>query len=214
MTEYLKDLQTKIWRTSGARYNASRRLKRKELFSTISLALFSALSIIIAVVQRIYSTPIQTTPGLDNLLTALSICMGLFILVFTLMEWGAANGVKAHMLHKNAEELNALQGKIGHIVERIEKDQDIDISWDEKDALRFEYEEIKGSCNENHTPTDDGFFLATKCHSPEFKYLKLTKPKIIMAWLMWSGSSIWYYAGLWIIAIYAMWHAFSKLHFA
>ena len=214
MTEYLKDLQTKIWRTSGARYNASRRLKRKELFSTISLALFSALSIIIAVVQRIYSTPIQTVSGLDNLLTALSICMGLFILVFTLMEWGAANGVKAHMLHKNAEELNALQGKIGHIVERIEKDKDKDISWDEKDALRFEYEEIKGSCNENHTPTDDSFFLATKCHSPEFKYLKLTKPKIIMAWLMWSGSSIWYYAGLWIITIYAMWYAFSKLHFA
>lgn len=214
MTEFLKNLQTKIWRTSGARYNASRRLKRKELFSTISLALFSAFGIIIAVVQRIYSSPIQAIPDLDNLLTALSICMGLFILVFTLMEWGAANGVKAHILHKNAEELNALQGKIGHIVQKVEKDKNVDLSWSEKDALRLEYEEIKGLCTENHTPTDDSFFLAAKCHSPEFKYLNLTKAKVFIAWLMWSSSSVWYYAGLWIITIYAMWYAFSKLHLA
>lgn len=214
MTEFLKNLQTKIWRTSGARYNASRRLKRKELFSTISLALFSAFSIIIAVVQRIYSSPIQAIPDLDNLLTALSICMGLFILVFTLMEWGAANGVKAHILHGNAEELNALQGKIGHIIQKVEKDTSVGLSWDEKDALRLEYEEIKGLCIENHTPTDDSFFLATKRHSPEFKYLNLTKPKVFIAWLMWSGSSIWYYAGLWVITIYAMSYAFSKLHLA
>jgi hypothetical protein len=213
MTDYLEKLQTTIWRTSGARYNASRRLKRKELFSTISLALFSALSIIIAVVQRIYSAPIQHIPDLDNLLTAISICMGLFILVFTLMEWGSANGTKAHILHKNAEELNTLQRKIGHIIsDKNNTDQNIDTNRADADALRSEYEKIKSLCSENHTPIDDKFFLTTKRHSPEFEYLKLTKLKSTMAWLAWNGSSTWYYAGLWIITIYAIWGVFSKIN--
>jgi hypothetical protein len=214
MKAYLEKLQTTVWRTSGSRYNASRRLKRRELFSTISLAIFSALSIIIAVVQRIYSAPIECTLGLDNLLTALSICMGLFILVFTLMEWGAANGVKAYILHRNAEELNDLQSKIGHMITRDNKDQNKDITWDEANSLRVEYEEIKGSCSENHTPADDNYFLTTKRHSPEFAYLKLTDFKAGIAWLIWNGSSVWYYAGLWAITTYAMWNALSKIHVA
>lgn len=212
MTEYLKNLQTTVWRTSGSRYNAARRLRRRELFSTISLAIFSALSIIIAVVQRIYSSSIQNTPGLDNLLTALSICMGLFILVFTLMEWGATNGVKAHVLHKNAEDLNALQGKIGHIATNISNNKDASSSYEAANSLRSEYEVIKGSCTENHTPADDRYFLATKRHSPEFQYLKLTRTKATLAWLIWNGSSVWYYAGLWAITTYAMWNAFSRIN--
>lgn len=211
MLECLKKMQTTVWRTSGARYNASRRLKRRELFSTISLALFSALSIIIAVVQRIYSIPIQNVPGLDNLLTAISICMGLFILVFTLMEWGSANGVKAHMLHINAEALNALQSKIGHMVAKHNSEQNSTISQEEANSLRLEYEEIKGQCTENHTPIDDRFFLTTKRHSPEFEYLKLTKPEAGLAWLIWNASSVWYYAGLWAITILVMWYTFSKI---
>ncbi|QBF28493.1 SLATT domain-containing protein [Pseudomonas tructae] len=211
MLEYLEKLQTTVWRTSGARYNASRRLKRRELFSTISLALFSAISIIIAVVQRIYSTPIQCISGLDNLLTAISICMGLFILVFTLMEWGSANGVKAYVLHKNAENLNALQSKIGHIIAKHKDNQEETISHDDVNLLRLDYEEIKGQCAENHTPTDDRFFLTSKRFSPEFKYLNLTKQEAGIAWLVWNASSIWYYAGLWVITILVMWHALSKI---
>ncbi|WP_210713219.1 SLATT domain-containing protein [Pseudomonas sp. MWU349] len=211
MLNHLKKLQTTVWRTSGARYNASRRLKIRELFSTISLALFSAISIIIAVIQRIYSTSIQNTPGLDNLLTALSICMGLFILVFTLMEWGSANGVKSYLLHKNAESLNALQSKIGNIVAKYETNQNIALNWDEAESLRLEYEEIKVQCAENHTPIDDDFFLTSKRRSPEFAYLKLTSCKAVVSWLRWTGSSIWYYIGLWAITVYIMWKALSKI---
>jgi len=213
MLNHLKKLQTTAWRTSGARYNASRRLKRRELFSTISLALFSAIGIIVAVVQRIYAIPIQCVPGLDNLLTALSICMGLFILVFTLMEWGSANGVKAYMLYGNAEALNAFQSKVGSIVAKHEGNQGVALNWDDAESLRVEYEKVKSQCTENHTPIDDYFFLTSKRRSPEFEYLKLTSGKAIMSWLKWNGSSIWYYVGLWAITLYVMWKAFAKIIF-
>jgi hypothetical protein len=137
--------------------------------------------------------------------------MGLFILVFTLMEWGSANGVKAYMLHVNAEALNALQSKIGHIVEKNNNPASTTISQDDANSLRLEYEKIKGQCTENHTPTDDRFFLATKRHSPEFEYLKLTKAGTCFTWLIWNASSVWYYAGLWAITLYVMWHTLSKI---
>lgn len=211
MLPYLVNLQTTVWRTSGARYNASRRLKRREFFSTMSLALFSAIIIIIAVVQRIYATPIQELIGLDNLLTALSICMGIFILVFTLMEWGSANGAKAYILHKNAEDLNALQSKIGYIIAKNKTAQYVLLNWDETESLRLEYEKIKGECAENHIPTDDCFFLTTKRHSPEFKYLNLTDLNAALAWLQWITSSVSYYIVFWILTIYIIWHTFSKI---
>lgn len=213
MLSYLENLQTTAWRTSGARYNASRRLKRRELFSTVSLALFSAIIIIIAVVQRLYAAPIQDIDGLDNLLTALSIGMGLFILIFTLMEWGSASGLKAYILHRNAEDLNALQSKIGHMVAKNKTAQYVLLNWDEAELLRLEYEKIKGQCTENHIPTDDEYFLITKRHSLEFKYLNLKKLKITLTWLKWNLSSVWYYFGLWTITIYIIWYAFSKLLF-
>lgn len=127
------------------------------------------------------------------------------------MEWGGANGVKAHILHGNAEELNSLQSKIGHMIERVERDQDSGMNWDEAEALRIEYEKIKGLCAENHTPADDELFLMTKRHSSEFEYLKPSMPKIAAAWLIWNISSIWYYSGLWVITAYIMWHAFSQI---
>ena len=73
MTDFLLALRTTVWRTAGARYNAARRLKRREFMSVLSLALLSSLSVAIAFLQRIYS-PQGGTP-LDNYLTALQVVL-------------------------------------------------------------------------------------------------------------------------------------------
>ena len=44
MKDFISDLRTTAWRTAGARYNAARRLKQRETFSTVNLALLSALT--------------------------------------------------------------------------------------------------------------------------------------------------------------------------
>ena len=112
MSDYFAKLRTDAWRTSSARYNAARRLKRKELFSTISLAFFSVLTIAMAVIQKVYSVEMRAITGLDNYVTSLSILAGIFIIVISLMEWGSRNGSNADALFKNAEELNSLQRSI------------------------------------------------------------------------------------------------------
>ena len=87
MKDFLVSLRTMAWRTAGARYNAARRLKRREWFSTFSLASLSALSIAVAFAQRIYS-PQSGTP-LDNYLTAMSVSLDL-----PLPATGAVNACK------------------------------------------------------------------------------------------------------------------------
>lgn len=164
MRKFLFSLQTDSWRTAGCRYNAARRLKRREFVSTISLAFFSASTVALAFLQRIYAA--QPGSQLDNYLTFLSACLGVFLLAISLIEWGAANGAKADALHRNAESLNSFSRKVAQTV--AELDAGGAVSWPNVDQLRVEYETIKDSCSQNHEPLDDRLFFAQKRMAKEF----------------------------------------------
>jgi hypothetical protein len=164
MKEFLTSLRTDAWRTAGARYNAARRLKLRELVSTVSLAFFSASSVALAFLQRIYVP--TSGSAIDNYLTALSVCLGVFLLVISLIEWGSGNGAKADALHKNAEALNAHARKVKQKVSELDAGQQL--SWETVNDLRVEYESIKVGCGENHEPLDNLLFTADKRFSPEF----------------------------------------------
>lgn len=204
MEKFLRTLQTDAWRTSGARYNAARRLRRRELFATVSLTFFSALSVAVAFIQRVYLT-ISGSP-LDNYLTALSACLGVFLLAISLMEWGAANGVKADALHRNAEELNGFQRRLALVLAQLAALQPL--SWVQVEALSVEYEKLKGQCIYNHSPLDELHFRATKRAAPEFKNAD-GKPSICGAeagWIaaQWQIASVWYFAVFWIVIGFAL----------
>lgn len=164
MKDFLSSLRTDAWRTAGSRYNAARRLKRRELVSTVSQAFFSAATVALAFLQKIYVS--QSGSSIDNYLTALSVCLGVFLLVISLIEWGSGNGAKADALHLNAELLNAHSRKIKQKI--CEIDSGVPGSWILANDLRAEYEAIKASCRENHDPLDDALFLAQKRFSAEF----------------------------------------------
>lgn len=199
MRQFISDLRTRAWKTSGSRYNAARRLKQREMFSTISLALLSALSVAAAVAQRIYS-PQPGTP-LDNYLTAISVALGVFLLAISLLEWGAAYGAKGDALHRNAEDLTAYHLKLAHVLARMECGQAVEDS--EVDALRVEYEAIKDRCPYNHAPSDHELFRAQQRLAPE---LGATEEKPVMTgWAAlfvkarWEWSTIWFFLLIWIV---------------
>lgn len=199
MKDFLTTLRTQSWRTAGARFNAARRLKRREIFSTVSLAMFAAISIAVAFVQRIYSA--QAGSPLDNYLTALSVCLGLFLLVLSLMEWGAGNGAKASALHQSAEDINAFQTKVSQWLAQLESGAPV--AWPDVDALRREYETIKERCSCNHEPLDDELFKATHRLAKEFEGGD-GKPRISLwtaKWIAirWHASSVWYFAIFWFV---------------
>lgn len=200
MNKFLSDLCTAAWRTAGARYNAARRLKKRELVSTVSLAFLSALTVAIAFTQRVYSVP--SGSELDNYLTSISACLGIFLLAISLMEWGAANGAKADALHKNAEELNSYRRHVEQT--KAELNSGIAITWDQVTVLRTEYEAIKLRCSYNHDPIDDRLFLAEQRNATEF--LNGTKPIVngvnaIFIRFQHYFSSIWYFFMFWLIVL-------------
>lgn len=208
MKQFISDLRTRAWRTSGARYNAARRLKRKETFSTVSLAMLSALSVAAAVAQRIYS-PLPGTP-LDNYLTVVLIVLGVFLLAISLLVWGAAYGAKADALHRNAEDLTAYHLKLAHVLARMESGKVVDDL--EVSALRIEYETIKDRCPYNHEPFDDELFRAQQRLAPELQATN-GKPAMNGAGALfvkarWQCSIIWFFLLVWIAVSIACAYSF------
>ncbi|MCA0244149.1 MAG: SLATT domain-containing protein [Proteobacteria bacterium] len=208
MRQFISDLRTRAWRTSGSRYNAARRLKQRESFSTFSLAMLSALSVAAAVAQRIYS-PQPGTP-LDNYMTAVSIALGVFLLAISLVEWGAAYGAKADALHRNAEDLTAYQLKLAQVLAKMDAGKALEDS--EVDALRVEYETIKDRCPHNHAPSDDELFRTQQRTAPEFGAANgkpaTTNWDAFVIKARWQWSTIWLFLLIWIAVTIAGAYAF------
>lgn len=206
MNTILERLEYQAWVTMSGRYEAARRLRMRELFATVSLAFFSATSVGIAFVQRIYVTSGSPT---DDYLTALSGCLGILLLAISLMEWGMGNGAKAEALHRNAEELNAFRRKVWLAVERLKAGQAL--TWAEVDVVRAEYESIKAGCRFNHEPIDDKYFRASRRLDETFKKLSGQPPigAIEKYWIYfrWYWKSLWYLGLFWLAIILALYFA-------
>jgi hypothetical protein len=209
--EFLFGLRTAIWSTASARFNADRRLRRRDWFATFSIAMFSAVGIAIAVVQSVYS--IKPGSSLDNYLTTLSVCIGLFVIVISLVEWGASNSVRASALHQNAEALNELQRKVAQAL--AENSDGRAFLAGEIDSFRREYEDLKERCRFNHEPIDFEVFMAEHRLSPEFSD-KDGKParswcRAQRARLLSILSIGWYFGFFWIIILVLLWIAWAHV---
>jgi hypothetical protein len=190
----MSKLMTDAWRTSGARYNAARRLRRRAFFSTASLAFFSATTVGLAFMQMIVAS--SGDDLLNRYLTVLSGCLGVFILAISLIEWGARNNERAENLHRNAEALNGFSRRIG-----IEaRTGQIDPSREAQ--LQNEYDAIKATCVENHDPIDDDLFLASQRAAPEFLVngkQRVSNARYCFILALQSLWSVWYFGLCWIL---------------
>ena len=201
MNDFLQRLRTQAWLTMGARYNAARRLKLKDSLATFSIAMFSAIGIALAFVQKEYVQP--STPLLDSYITIVTASIGLFTLVISLIEWGASGAVKADALHRNAELLNAFQRKIEQdLAAAIPLDEDL------ATARRLEYEKIKADCEHNHEPIDDWYFRAQHRLSKEFRKDGMPNGTPQMSWFggKWAllrahWSAAWAYLAFWLVLL-------------
>lgn len=200
MINTLKKLQTDAWRTSSARYNAARRLRRRENFATVSLALMSALTVAMAFMQRVYAEP--SSPA-DNYLSVISAALGVLLLTVSLVEWGAKTGAIAEVLHQNAEKLNGFQRKVAVQISTL--NSGAPFTWSEVNSLIAEYEVLKADCRHNHSPLDDDFFRSGHAMAPEF--LKngsepvFTAFEVLSIWVRWQMASLWYFAAMWIALV-------------
>jgi hypothetical protein len=156
------------------------------------MALFSAGTVAVAFYQKVYA---HTGSPRDEYLTTVSACLGIFLLVISLIEWGAANGEKSEALHHNAEQLNAFARRV-----RMIKDRHLDVgdtTWADAETLTQEYERIKQQTPHNHKPIDNAAFVATNRNASEFLDRRISAFAALRTWALWSLASTWYLIGLW-----------------
>ncbi|TYQ03524.1 UNVERIFIED_ORG: hypothetical protein JN05_05093 [Zoogloea ramigera] len=201
MLPSLEKLQKDAWRTSSARYNAARRLRRRESFATVSFALMSALTCAIAFAQRVYAQP--SSPA-DNYLSTVSASLGVVLLTLSLVEWGAKPGSIAEALHENAEKLNAYWRKVALKVASVQGG--VTLTWSDVQTLADEYDILKAASRYNHEPVDDAYFRAS--HQSDFP--GMPKLKQLLTWMRWQFSSIWYISALWIFLVLLGWPLSDK----
>lgn len=194
-------LRTKAWRTQSARFNAARRLRRRDWFGALSIGLFSTLGVGITVYQRIYTVPAGSQ--LDNYLTTLGVCSGLFVVVISLIEWGLSSAVRADSLHRNAQELDSFQTKLEQVLAEVKDGrelQQLDVT-----AFRQEYDHIVAGCAYNHEPIDDQLFLVQQRFSSEYSELFHRPPpnlfKAACIRCLSFLSITWYFGFFWIVVL-------------
>ena len=209
LNDYLSDLQTSAWRTSGARFNAARRLELHDWTGTFSIAMFSAIGVGITILQKIYAFPPESI--IDNYLTSLSVFIGIFVIIISLIEWGSNSRVVSEGLYKNATELNQLHREVGQIIANGVSDN-LQHSNAAVTSLREKYELIKSSCPFNHKPIDDLLFRVAYRNSKEFLD-KDGKPTI--GWTHARYISLkgfilnnWYFGTFWSILLFLLYMAY------
>ncbi|MBU9290144.1 SLATT domain-containing protein [Burkholderia multivorans] len=201
MKDAVKQLSTTIWITAGARYNAARRLRLRDTFSTASLSMFSAATIGLAVIQKVYF--ISNSPA-DKYSTVLGVTLGAFLLAVSLLEAGKGNALSADALHRNAEDLTSLAKKIDVRVAAHDVGQSITAA--ELADLNREYDEIRARCATNHLPVDYRHFLGEKRAAAELAQRFGGKPpattfQATRYHIQWFLSGVWYFLLLWIAVI-------------
>lgn len=199
MKDFLEGLSKSAWETSCARYNASRRLKIREIFSTISIALIGLSGIALSLIQSSFGDDLGNS--FNNLVTAFSIILSMLLIIISLIEWGFAAGAKSEALFRNAELLNEHERKIKLYIGKVENDKSSD-SFDQADMLRDEYEKIKSTCTFNHSPLDyeyhkivrQRFYIANTTEN--FGLIRNIKGRF-----SYIISSIWGYLFVWVLVV-------------
>lgn len=143
-------LNNRIWRTKGSRFNAYRRLAKKNSALTFITSFSSIHLLAIGILQL--SNLVALTDEQSSLLNFISITLSIIILAYSLIEGGKEYGLKSERHHLCGIELDRCYSKLQFI--------------DDSDttgiiALAEEYNEVTEKYLLNHDTIDDDFFQLT-----------------------------------------------------
>ena len=141
------NLNNRIWRTKGARFNAYRRLEKKNSALTFITSFSSIHLLAIAILQL--SSLVPLSPEQSKLLNFISITISIIILAYSLFEGGKEHGLKSERHHLCAIELDRCYSKLQHI-EESDTVELIKISED--------YNDVTAKYLLNHDTIDNDFF--------------------------------------------------------
>ncbi len=149
LDNYVNSLKSRLWKTKGSRFNAYRRLKRRQQVSIFSISVLSVYGISIPVIQAVLDT--SSCPRTNDLYTVVSLTLSVFILVLSLLEGANNYAGKSEKMHTNAVKISSLYSELEILAI---KDQNPDSLIEKVDDVQRRYSEIIKECPENHEPED------------------------------------------------------------
>jgi hypothetical protein len=150
---YAKSLDDRIWITKGSRFNAARRLNNKYQFSITSISILSIYGISIPIIQGIVDY--SECPRINEIYTAVSIILSIFILVLSLLEGSKNYQVRAERLYNNAVTLSSLYRDFEYLKECESSAPEFPKKLHE---ISNKYEKLIRECPDNHEQEDYELF--------------------------------------------------------
>jgi len=144
MNDSRQDLQKLIWKTKGARFNASRRLKKRNVVLTFITSFSSIHLLSISIIQL--SNLIALNPNQSKWLGFVSIILSIIILVYGLIEGSKEHGINSERYHACGIELGKAYTKLRYSEDDYTSD------------VLNEYNSILERYSLNHEPIDFDFF--------------------------------------------------------
>ncbi|NQY87205.1 MAG: SLATT domain-containing protein [Colwellia sp.] len=140
-------LNNRIWRTKGARFNAYRRLEKKNSALTFITSFSSIHLLAIGILQL--SNLITLSDDQSKLLNFITITISIIILAYSLVEGGKEHGLKSERHHLCGIELDRCYSKLQHIT-----------AGDTYGLIKLteDYNDVTEKYLLNHDTVDDEFF--------------------------------------------------------
>ena len=140
-------LNNRIWRTKGSRFNAYRRLAKKNSTLTFVTSCSSIHLLAISIIQLTNLVTISTNQS--QWLSFISIIISIIILAYGLYENGKEHGLKSERHHSCGIELDGCYSKLQFIPST---------ETDKISAIANEYNQITAKYLLNHETIDDIYF--------------------------------------------------------
>lgn len=165
----IENLEKKIWKTRGARFNAHRRMRLNNLYSTLSVTVLTVS--IIGMNLCIFLPDYQSK---STLVTLLTIGLSVFVLAISQLIAAREYGLKAINFHKCGCELSALLDELSILkVRKTVSEQELKQIFEKYEALLIKYDN-------NHAGIDVKQFKAQ--HPKEYS---LSRRQILFICLQW-----------------------------
>lgn len=163
-------LDMQVWKTKGARFNASRRLILNHYWSAAAVAFLSVYSVVAGVVLLAGSNLQFNPTGVSIALIGVSIG----ILTLSLLESARSYQLRADRHHRCGMELNELYSEVRYA--SVRGDDSV------VPELTRKYHGILQKYEDNHAPADYEMFLAQ--HSDNFKlpWCKVVRAEVNWYW--------------------------------
>lgn len=166
----IEALDRKVWKTTGARFNASRRLVLNHYWSVAAVAALSVYS----VVAGLFLLVEATVDAGSTALSAALIGAAIGILTLSLLESARSYQLRADRHHRCGMQLNELYSEIRYAALQEDGTSVMEMTQ--------QYHLILQSYEDNHAPADYNMFLAQYANDLDVGSLKAAWYRINWYW--------------------------------